>query len=138
MKHLYVDTNVVLDLLLSRHGFVDDAERLFDLAAKGRAKLYLSVVSYTDIYYFVNKSFGRAKAISTLLELDNLTEAVGVSRAQVISTLKSDFVDFEDAVQHECALSDKRIDAIITRDRKGFKKSQLPIFSPTELLADLS
>lgn len=137
MKHLYVDTNVVLDLLLNRIGFADDAEQLFNLAAMGKVKLYISATSYTDIYYFVNKSFGPKKAVSVLQELDRQTEMVSLSRSEVVSALESGFADFEDAVQHECALSNRRVEAIATRDRKGFRKSQLPILSPPEALLQI-
>lgn len=135
MRHLYIDTNVVLDLLLNRTEFVDDAEQLFDLAAKGEVKLYVSATSYTDIYYFVNKNLGPKRAISVLLELDEQMETVSISRAEIFGALKSDFTDFEDAVQHECALSNKKVEAIVTRDKKGFKKSRLPVLSPSEALS---
>ena len=138
MKHLYVDTNVVLDLLLNRPEFADNAERLFDLAAKGKVKLYLCATSYTDIYYFVNKSFGREKAIAALFELDALTETVSLTRKEIIAALKSDFVDFEDAVQHQSALSDRKVQGIISRDKKGFKKSKIPVWSPDEILLELA
>ncbi|WP_293148727.1 MULTISPECIES: PIN domain-containing protein [unclassified Microcoleus] len=44
--------------------------------------------------------------------------------------------DFEDSIQLACATL-SQLDAIVTRDRKDFIGSNLPIYSPTELLNQL-
>ncbi len=42
--------------------------------------------------------------------------------------------DFEDNLQIACAV-EARLDAIVTRDTKGFAGSPVPALSPAELLA---
>jgi hypothetical protein len=46
--------------------------------------------------------------------------------------LASKFTDFEDALQYVAAQSEPTIQAIVTRDRKGFKHSKIAVFSAEE------
>lgn len=46
------------------------------------------------------------------------------------------FADFEDAVIHEAARA-ARCTGIVTRDAQGFKRADLPVYSPNGLLAVL-
>lgn len=61
-------------------------------------------------------------------------ETIDVKKETVGAALNSNFDDFEDAVQNESAISIPEINAIITRDSKGFKRSSLPVLSPVEAL----
>ena len=51
--------------------------------------------------------------------------------------LKTDFKDYEDAIQYYCALSFTEIDFIVTRDTRDFKKSALPVLTPSEAVGSL-
>lgn len=48
------------------------------------------------------------------------------------SALLADFNDFEDAVIHEAACH-VGVEAIITRNKKDFKKSRIPVYSAEEM-----
>ena len=61
-------------------------------------------------------------------------ELIPVTEKVVLEAVKSEFKDFEDAVQHASALTESRIKYIITRNLKDFKKSQLQVMSPEEML----
>ena len=58
-----------------------------------------------------------------------------MDQKQVLAALESKFTDFEDALQFFSAVNSNKIDAIITRNIKFFKKSALPAFTPQEYLA---
>ena len=62
-----------------------------------------------------------------------LLEVVAVEEETLRAALASALTDFEDAVQHECALV-CGAEAIITRDVKGFLGSRLPVFTPTDFI----
>jgi|GEM_PF-2007694 len=48
-------TNVVIDFLVNRQPFAMDAAKLFNLAIDGKAKIYISAVSYnTSTISFAN------------------------------------------------------------------------------------
>ena len=137
MKHVFIDTNVVIDFLTNRQPFTLEAAQLFDMAVKEKIKLYISALSYGNIHYVVKKSFGNNMALSLLNELAEMTEIVDVTKSIIRQSLKTDFKDYEDAIQYYCALSVADISLIVTRDRKDFKKSTLAILTPAEAVAAL-
>ena len=75
MRHYFVDTNIVLDMLANREGYAYAACELFDAAGRG---------------------------------------------------------EIEDANQYFSACNDVSICGIITRNRKDFKLSQIPVLLPEE------
>lgn len=75
------------------------------------------------------------EAIKLLDELSEMTEITDVTKSIIKKSLKSDFKDFEDAIQYNCALTLTKIDFIVTRDTKDFKKSTLSIMTPEEAVS---
>ena len=138
MKSIFMDTNVIIDFLADRQPFSDDAAKLFDLAIDGKVRIYISAVSYNNIYYVLRQSLTNNAAIKLLEELDELTEIADVTKAIIQQALKTDFKDYEDAIQYYCALSIPKIDFIVTRNTKDFKKSTLPVLTPAESLISLT
>jgi len=135
MKRIFMDTNVVIDFLANRQPFAMDAAKLFDIALDGKAKIFISAVSYNNIYYVLRQSTTSAVIIKLLEELADMTEITDVTDSVVRQSLKSDFKDYEDAIQYNCALSIPKLDFIVTRNTKDFKKSKLPVLTPYEALA---
>ena len=138
MKHIFMDTNVVIDFLADRQPFSPHAARLFDLAVDGQIRIYISAVSYNNIYYILRQSLSNNATIKLLEELADMTEIVDVTKAIIQQSLKTDFKDYEDAIQYYCALSIPEIDFIVTRDTKDFKKSTLPVLTPAEAIVSLN
>jgi predicted nucleic acid-binding protein len=135
MRHFFLDTNIVIDVLTDRQPFSKYGQQLFDLGYKGEIKLYISAVSYTTIYYYIRKSCSsHPKTIAILKELEQFIETTDVTKTIVHTALNSNFKDFEDAVQNYSALSNS-VDAIITRNPKDFKNSKVLVLSPEEALA---
>ena len=137
MKHIFMDTNVVIDFLADRQPFSLHAARLFDLTISGKVKIYISAVSYNNIYHILRQSLSNAATIKLLKELAEMTEVADVTKAIIQQSLKTDFKDYENAIQYYCALSISKIDFIVTRDTKDFKNSVLPVLTPTEAIASL-
>jgi predicted nucleic acid-binding protein len=137
MKHIFIDTNLVIDFLADRQPFSLHAARLFDLAVDGKVKIYISAVSYNNIYYVLRQSLTNNATIKLLEELCEMTEITDVTKAIIKQSLKTDFKDYEDWIQYFCALSIPKIDVIVTRDTKDFKKSTLPVLTPAEAIIAL-
>jgi predicted nucleic acid-binding protein len=66
-----------------------------------------------------------------------MAEIAAVTKSIIKKSLKTDFKDFEDAIQYYCALSLNKIDFIVTRDTKDFKKSIISIMTPAEAVSQL-
>jgi predicted nucleic acid-binding protein len=129
---------VVIDFLADRQPFSLHAARLFDLAVDGKVRIYISAVSYNNIYYILRQSLTSNATLKLLEELAEMTEIADVTRAIIKQSLKTDFKDYEDAIQYYCALSIPGIDFIVTRDTKDFKKSTLPVLTPGEAIVLLN
>ena len=137
MKNIFLDTNVVIDFLADRKPFSLDAARLFNFCVLGKVKIYISAVSYNNIYYILRQSLSNSETIRLLNELSEMAEIADVTKSVIKKSLKTDFKDFEDAIQYYCALSLNKIDFIVTRDTKDFKKSTLSIMTATEAVGYL-
>ena len=132
MKNIFLDTNVLIDFFADRKPFSIEAARLFNYSIKKKINLYISAVSYNNIYYILRQSCSHIETIKILTELNEWTVIIDVSKEIINKSLKSDFRDFEDAIQYNCAKSLKKINFIVTRDTKDFKTSSLPILTPKE------
>ena len=135
MKHLMIDTNVALDVLANRKPFAEEAAQLFQHAAKGRVKLYISSLSYTTLFYVLRKDNRPEIVLSSLRNLEGMCETVDVTSEVIQAALRIRSGDLEDAVQIQAAIHHKKVTAIVTRDAKGFRRSSLPAFNYREALA---
>lgn len=135
MTCFFIDTNVIIDFIADRKPFSRAAAKLFDYSEKGKVKLFISALSYSNIYYVVKKETSHKEMISILHELYSMAETIDVTKSIIKSSLSSDFKDFEDAIQYYTAISNKKTTAIVTRDTKGFKNSDLAVLSPEEAVS---
>ena len=133
MRHYFVDTNVILDMLADREGFADAASAIFDAAGRNEIRLSICALSYSTIDYLLRRFFGREKALQSLRELSKCVSILSVNQTVIRMALKSNFPDYEDAIQYYCARQDSTIDGIITRNLKDFKLSEIPVLSPKEV-----
>ena len=133
-----VDTNIVLDALLAREPFVEDARALLEVTRSQQIQGYVTATTLTNIFYLVRRqtrSLERARqAVSMTL---TLMQVCPVNRDILEAAFASNLRDFEDAVQLACAMA-SRLDAIITRNAQDFAGATLPILSASELLESLS
>lgn len=134
MKRYLIDTNVVLDLLMERVPFVDAAETVFDAAYRGEIKLFLSALSYSNIYYIMRPKFGKKHTLEGLRLLMRTLFVLPVDANVIKEALASDFTDFEDAIQYYSAVRSGVVDGIITRNGKDFRLSEISIVNPTDFL----
>ena len=133
MKVLF-DTNVVLDQLLERQPHVDSAEQLMSLVDAGCIEGLICSTTATTIHYLASKAVGAPAALDYVRTLLSIFDVACVDREVLRGALDLGFPDFEDAVIHEAA-REAGAAAIVTRNGKDFARSELPVFSPAELLA---
>jgi predicted nucleic acid-binding protein len=131
------DTNIVLDVLMDRVPFSDAAVELFSKVEDGTIIGYLCGTTITTVYYLASKAVGATRAEQEIKKLLGLFEVAPVNRHVLESALTADFNDFEDAVIHEAACH-VGAEAIVTRNRKDFTKSRLPVYTSDEMTMILS
>ena len=135
MKNLFLDTNIIIDVLADRKPFSKTGAKLFDYAEKGKINLFISALSYSNIYYILRKNCSHKEMLMTLRDLEAMTETIDVTKQIISKSLNADFNDFEDSIQYHTSLSNKKITAIVTRNSKDFRKSDLVILTPEEALS---
>ena len=133
--NIFLYSNVVIDFLADRRPFSLYAAKLFNFSLMGKAKIFISAVSYNNIYYILRQSLPGGETIKLLDELSEMTEITDVTKSIIKKALKSDFKDFEDAIQYNCALTLPKVDFIVTRDTKDFKKSSLSVMTAEEAVS---
>lgn len=134
MNHrVFIDTNIILDLLGKREPFYDGAAKLASLADKGLIQLYISSLSFPTVYYILSKVESSETVKLKLHKLKVITTTVDLTDGMIDKALLSSFKDFEDALQYYSALqSDCHI--LITRNVKDFKSATISLMTPNEYL----
>ena len=135
MNNFFLDTNIVIDILLSRKPFFETSVQLFHYAEKNKVKLCISALSYWNIYYVIKKVNSRQETISIIKNLNNYLTAVDVTQKIITQSINSLFSDFEDAIQYYSALTLGNVTAIVTRNHKDFKQSDIAVINPEQALA---
>lgn len=133
---LLLDTNVLLDVLLARSPHADAAVRILAAVEADVVTGVIGATSVTTVFYLATKAVGVRRAKGHVRTILSLFEVAPVTEAVLARALELGFADFEDAVIHEAARA-ARCTGIVTRDAQGFKRADLPMYSPTELLAVL-
>jgi predicted nucleic acid-binding protein len=129
-----IDTNIVLDFLLQREPFFQDAELLFQSIGAGHVVGYVTATTLTGIFYISRKhTRSIEQARQAISEILTVMVICCIDRAVLELAFNSGLVDFEDAVQIFSAVT-QGLDAILTRDAQGFLSSPISVLSVQELL----
>lgn len=132
MMRAYVDTNILVDLVLSRQEFLPNAQRVFAIGYAGEAQLVVSALSFVNTVYLGRKyKFPMDDVLSKLRMIADFVDVADLSGQNVVDMLNSGWRDYEDATQHRSAI-DEQADCIVTRNKKDFKAGTLPVLSPVE------
>jgi len=133
MKKIFVDSDVILDLLAKREPFYPYAAELFSLVDKGKIKVHVSAIIITNLHYVLRKMTDKEQAIRSLQKLKLLVKILPVDEKIIDLALASDFKDFEDSIQYYVAKENK-IDFLLTRNKKDYKTADITILTPQEFL----
>jgi predicted nucleic acid-binding protein len=134
MTDLFIDTNVIIDFLIDRKPHSREAAIIFTLIEEKKLKGYVSSLTFSNLYYVLRKFESHNKVLSKLEILSNMVTILKVERHTIKNALASGFPDFEDSIQYYCAIDNKKIDVIITRNTKDYKKSEIPVMTPGDYL----
>jgi predicted nucleic acid-binding protein len=136
MKNIFLDTNIVLDLLAHRMPFYTEAAKLFSLADKKRIKLSISALCLADSNYILSKQHPEMEVRKVLRKFKVLVNVLPLDDKISELALNSDFRDFEDAIQYFTAIENDQ-DLIITRNQPDFKESKIPVMTAGEFIKSL-
>lgn len=131
---LFIDTNVIVDLLAARTPFLRDAAQIFTLADTGKVKLFTSSIAVTTTFYLLQKEVKPEVSRAAIQKLLTMVKVVDAGHSGIIRAINDlQFKDFEDAVQHQSALAAKA-KILVTRNEKDFGKSVISVMTPKQVL----
>ena len=129
---VFLDTNVILDLIQRRAGY-DDAALIMQKSENGEYSLYTSSLSMVNIAYILRKYYRGESLYHLLEELGDIIGVITVSSEAYHKALQSRALDFEDAIQLFSAI-ESDMDCIVTRNAQDFIFDKLPIYTPFDFL----
>ena len=133
-----LDTNVVLDYLGANQGFTEDAEKVFDLAARRNDIKFVSSSAITDILYVLRRAVKDRELVKRKYSsLRKRISILAVTERDIDKAFARDWKDFEDAVQYTVAESNG-VDGILSRNKADFEEQQIPCYTPREFLETFS
>ncbi len=125
---------MIIDFFANRKPFSIEAALLFNYSFNKKINIYISAVSYNNIYFILRQSCSHTETIKMLTELNEWTDTVEVSKDIINKSLKSNFKDIEDAIQYNCAKSLKKLTSLLHVIRKTLKQVQYQYLHPTKPL----
>jgi predicted nucleic acid-binding protein len=133
VKSLFLDLNVILDVILDRHPGVEAAAALWAAIEDGQGRGLIPAHGITTIFYLIEKARGGAFARKGVERLISVFGVAPVNEDVVRRALLFAWPDFEDAV---CAAAAEAsgCETIVTRDPTGYPDAPLPVVDPAAAL----
>ena len=129
MSAVFVDTNIIIDLLCKRSPWFKDAQKLYSLAEQKEIDLYCSSLTLATAYYVMERyKISHQDILESIEHLCRVCTPTLADASVVQKAIHSLFSDFEDALQYFSAKT-VNADIIITRNLKDFAVSEIPVMA---------
>lgn len=132
---VFVDTNVLIDFVCKRDNFYDNAKKLFALGYIGELELGMSSLSIINAMY-IGRKYGIVPMKERLKSILMFVKVCDIEARVVVEALDGGWKDYEDAVQFRSAVG-IHANCIVTRNKKDFTESDIPVYTVDELLESL-
>ena len=130
---LLIDTNIILDYILQRQPFFENAKSVMKLCSTEKIDGCVALPTVTNMWYILIKIPDEKRRL-ILKSVCELLQVGGTAHEEVVSAIDTEkFKDFEYCIQTKCAKSAKA-DYIVTRNISDFVFSEIPAITPEQLL----
>ena len=136
MKKIFIDSDIILDLLAKREPYYIYSAKLFTLIDQGKLTAYTSPIVFANLHYLLKKNSSNSLALKNLRKLKTFLNVLPVDERVIEQSLNSEFNDFEDAIQYFTAVNNG-IKIILTRNKTDYKNSKILILTAEEFLKTL-
>lgn len=132
--NVFLDTNVVIDLLAERKPFYFDAATIVEMHRQGFIHIVVSSLTIVNCAYILRKAYSESVMLKKVEVLCDMFNVLPVDRSAIMKAVESKRHDFEDAVQYYSSLSGKP-DVIVSRDVHGFSNLPILVMTPSDFIA---
>ncbi len=137
MKKLFIDTNIVIDLLAHRDPYYHESAALFSLADQKKTEISISSLTIANTSYIMMRKLDSKKTKEVLRKLRLIVKVLPLDDKIIGLALNDDsFTDFEDSIQYFTAI-ENNLDIIITRNLKDFRASKIPVLTARQFIETL-
>ena len=130
---LFLDTNILIDVIANRKPWVDEALVLLELAKQKKLTLIVADFSFINLAYITRKLFTQEELYDLFSDLCLYVKVVEVGGMIIKKSFQKRWKYMEDCVQYLVAKREEA-DYLITRNEKDFSDSDIPVLSPSEFL----
>ncbi|WP_029035054.1 type II toxin-antitoxin system VapC family toxin [Salinimicrobium terrae] len=134
MENVLIDTDVILDFFFDREPFAEFATEILNLCEENKIKGFTTPVIICNTYYLLRKTAKHDIVIERIKQLLTIVDVLQIDKEVVLDSLNSDFKDFEDALQNYSAVKNGKVNIILTRNIKDYKKSEIAVMTPETYL----
>lgn len=134
VSKILIDTNILLDYLLEREPFFEDAKEVILTCTEGNTKGCIAAHSISNMFFILRRDYDAKERREVLKNLCMIFDVEGIDKTKLLLGLENeDFSDFEDCLQMECAKS-YGAEYIVTRNVSDYSVSDIKAILPSEYL----
>jgi len=131
--HVFIDTDVLLDVLAARQEFLLESSKILSSCEDGKITGYTSAICIVNCIYLLE----RLKIPNVKLAISNLSKIITIlpcTSKDIDDSINSKFKDIEDGIQNAIAENSKKCQILITRNIKDYVSSKLDVMTPSQYL----
>jgi len=134
---LFLDVNVILDVLADREPWVEDSAAVLSLLDGTEVEGLIAAHSVTTLHYLASKHLAHKRAVAALIDLLDHVTVTPLDQDVLLRALSLGWDDVEDAVQGVSAQR-ASADYLVTRNPSDFQSASIQVVTPRQLLATLA
>jgi predicted nucleic acid-binding protein len=132
-EKVFIDSDIILDLVLKRDPFFVDSQRLLSLIERNYFSGFTSSLILANCYYIIANNKDKKTALKTISKLRSILKVLPFTNKEIGESLNSNITDFEDGVQYFIALNND-ISNLITRNISDYKGLDINVLTPKDFL----
>ena len=133
IEKLFIDTDIILDIVFKREPFFPDSQRVLSLIESNYFSGLTSSLVIANCYYIINSNRDKKTALKTISKLRSILNVLPFTDKEIGESLNSNINDFEDGVQYFIALNNS-INNLITRNISDYKGLDINVLTPKDFL----
>ncbi|MDY6969228.1 MAG: PIN domain-containing protein [Spirochaetota bacterium] len=132
-EKIFIDTDVILDVVFGRKPFFHDSQKILSLIEKNYFIGFTSTLILANCYYIISANKNKNTAAKTLSKLRSIMTVLPFTDKELGESLNSNFNDFKDGIQYFISINNG-IDTIITRNISDYKNVDIHVLMPNDFL----
>lgn len=130
---VFLDANVLIDVVQNRIDFVETSSKVLQLGLDGECELCASDITFTTVSFYARKNRTQEQLYEVLQSLRDFIDVAPSGKIAIDWALQQKSKYFEDSVQYYTALR-SGAEYIVSRNVRDYPYNDIPVVSPIEFL----